>query len=130
MRKEIEVLKNHANLPAQRDEVSCPVADGVGTEPNLSGVPIFQAIQTAQKRGLAGTGRTAKHEASTTSYRQLYVDQSLKAAERFRQPFNRDCRNFVFRQSSYPRSSRLALAETALQTVADTREKETEAPID
>ena len=58
MREEVELLEYHADMAADEVDIGALGRDGLSVDGDVSSGRLFEPVDAAQERGLAGTGRS------------------------------------------------------------------------
>ncbi len=83
MRKQIELLKHHADVAAHRDDLLRVIGQLDAVDDDAAALPVFQPVDAAQQRRLAAAGRAADDDALAARHRQIDVAQHVKLAVPF-----------------------------------------------
>ena len=83
MRKQIELLKHHADVAAHREDVFGIVGQFDAVDDDAAALPVLQPVDAAQQRRFAAAGRAADDDALAARDLQIDVAQHVKFAVPF-----------------------------------------------
>ena len=83
MRKQVEGLKQHADLAAHLVDILQVVGEFDAIDDNIALLMLLQPVDATHQRGFAGAGRAADNDALATRHLQVNVLQYMKRAEPF-----------------------------------------------
>ncbi len=94
MRKQIELLKHHADVAAHCDDLLGIVGQLDAVDDDAAALPILQPVDTAQQRRFSAAGRAADDDALAARHLQVDVAQRMEFAVPFvqRDDFDRHIR--------------------------------------
>ena len=83
MRKQIELLKHHADVAAHRDDLLGILGQLDAVDDDAAALPVLQPVDAAEQRRLAAAGRAADDDALAARDLQIDVAQHVEFAVPF-----------------------------------------------